>query len=74
MGNTRIVGNRVISPQGEFILKEPPIPPQMFRNDGRFPANLDNLTPEQRRKHIRATRPYETNVQVKVPERPRVPE
>ncbi len=74
MGNTRIVGNRVISPQGEFILKEPPIPPQMLQKDGRFPANLNNLTPEQRRRLIRAMRRYETNVQVKVPERPRVPQ
>lgn len=74
VGNTKIIRNRVISPEGEFLLKEPPLAPKMMPKDGRFPANLNNMTPEQRRRLIRALRRYETNVQVRGPRPPSEPE
>jgi hypothetical protein len=70
MGDTKIVGNKVITPSGTFELKEPPIPPRVLQMEKDFPANMKHLTPEQRRRLLRTFRRYNTNTAARPPRVP----
>ncbi len=70
MGDTKIVGNKVMTPDGVYELKEPPIPPRAMRMEKNFPANMQHLTPEQRRHLIRTFRRFNSNVKVRPPRMP----
>jgi Serine/threonine protein kinase len=61
MGDTKIVGNKVVTPNGVYELKEPPIPPRVLQMEKEFPANMKQLTPEQRRQLIRTFRRFNYN-------------
>lgn len=73
MGDTKIVGNKVMTPDGVYELKEPPIPPRVLQRERNFPANMQHLTPEQRRHLMRTFRRYNNynnNVKVRPPRMP----
>jgi serine/threonine protein kinase len=70
MGDTKIVGNKVITPNGTFELKEPPIPPRVFQTNKSFPANMEHMTPDQRRRLVRTFRRYNTNTMTRPPRAP----
>jgi serine/threonine protein kinase len=70
MGDTKIVGNKVITPSGTFELKEPPIPPSVLQMEKDLPAKMKNLTPEQRRQLIRTFRRYNNNTMARPPRVP----
>ncbi len=74
MGEMRIEGNKVITPQGVFVLKEPPIPPDTFRRDfeKNFPANkMQQLSPQERRALIRTFQRYNVNTAARPPVPPK---
>ena len=70
MGDTKIVGNKVVTPSGVYELKEPPIPPRVLQMEKGLPANMENLTPEQRRRLVRTFRRYNNNTMVRPPRAP----
>ncbi|QYO65733.1 serine/threonine protein kinase [Leptolyngbya sp. 7M] len=73
MGDKKIVGSKLITPQGEFDLQEPPIVPRPRLRPGDTPPNLEDLTPEQRRRVIQTMRRFEGNIRP-IPPRPPRPE
>jgi serine/threonine protein kinase len=71
MGDAKIVGNRIETPDGVFEMKEPPIPRRVLQMQKDFPANnMQHLTPEQRRQLMRTFRRYNSNIKVRPPREP----